>query len=98
MARIEITALKRRLRRLVRWLWTVVGKRDWVTLEEFDGPISMLNKDGSTGKLPCVWRDQRCRLTGRIRRQSNFGHGWITEAECPPNVEVAREAGEKDHE
>lgn len=73
--------------RLVRWARGIAGQRDWITLQEFDHAATLHRSNGTTESIPCKWRDQECRITGRIRRQSNFGHGWATEVESSPNSE-----------
>lgn len=76
-----------RLRAFGRWLKGVCGCREWETIDEFDHPATLHKIEGTGREIPCRWRDQKCCLTGRVRRQSNFGRGWATEwegreAEC----------------
>ncbi len=57
------------------------GARKWETLEEWEPTVHTHHLDGTISNRHCKARDQVCRITGRIRRQYDFGNGWSTENE-----------------
>jgi hypothetical protein len=69
------------LDRLVLRFRVWMGYREWVTLNEWQHNATMHHIDGTISHTPCRWRDQLCRVSGHVRRQSNWGQDWTTEDE-----------------